>query len=236
MSNLFGCLLLLVVFAGLFVAITSTNKPRRLLALIVAVSGAVIVMGLDIAAWLSRQYDSHAANFSLLLVAVVMWAIILARPMLKSQVGARVIKIRRLTPTGLLMLLIVPVFLFLAWTSAQPNRRRDIDGQPVFDEDYFTVGRASLFVSTVTMAAYFLTFALEPTEFRTQGITYNGLPRRWGEFGSYQWETNSNTSFIDLVLNPQKRTRWPRSLRISIALDYRAEIDDLLSNHLQPAA
>ena len=236
MSNLLGFLLLLVVFAGLFVAITSTNKPRRLLALVVAVSSAVVVMWMDIGALLSRQYDFRAPNFSLLLVAVVMWANILARPALKRQVGVTVIKIRRLTPTGFMTLLAVPVFLFLAWTSAQPNRRSAIDGQPIFDDSYFTLGRASLFVSTVTMAAYFLTFAMEATEFRTQGLTQNGVSRRWSEFNSYRWETNTNTSFIDLVLNPQKRTLWTHSLRISVALDYRAEIEDLLRNHLQPAA
>lgn len=236
MSNLFGFLLLLAVFAGSFVAIISTNKPRRLLALIVAVSSAVVVMWMEIAALLSRQYDSRAPNFGLLLVAVGMWAIILARPVRKRQVGAKVIRIRRLTPTGFMTLLAVPVFLFLAWTSAQPNRRSDIDGQPIFDENYFTWGRASLFVSTVTMAAYFLTFALETTEFRTQGITQNGATRHWREFHSYRWETNTNTSLIDLVLNPQKRTLWTHSLRVSVALDYRAEIEDLLRNHLQPAA
>ena len=236
MSNLLGFLLLLVVFAGAFIAIISTDKPRRLLALIVAVSSGVVVMVIDIVALLAKQYDSRAPNFSLLLVAVSMWAIILARPALKRQIGVNVIKIRRLTPTGFMTLLVVPVFLFLAWTSAQPHRRSDIDGQPIFDGNYFTWGRASLFVSTVTMAAYFLTFAMETTEFLTQGITQNGGSRRWSEFNSYRWETNTNTSFIDLVLNPQKRTLWTHSIRISVELDYRAEIEDLLRNHLQPAA
>jgi hypothetical protein len=203
-----------------------------------------MLLGLDVVVWLiatkwysdfldSPAYDYHSPNFVLLLLIAYLLALLLARPLIKLRAGKLILRLRRSDSTAVLSLLFVPVFLCGAIFTLFPNERREIDGSPVFDAQYFN-SHGVLFLSMLVMVLYFLFTGLQRTEFRQRGIIQNGALWSWQRFELYEWhEISDNTSDIDLIFKLRRKSIFEKQLKLAIPYAHRQTIEELLAQ-VQP--
>jgi hypothetical protein len=227
MFNIIFPLLLVVIFGVMLVMISTLNKTRRIILLILYSVLSIAYLALYVTYVRAPEYDS-ALNYGVLFIGIIYAAQLVARVILKRRAGPLVLRLRQLTPTTIIGVIAVPVFLLMTLFILRPSTRSEATGMPIFDDDYIK-SRLGLLLFLVPASLYYWQMARQRTEFHERGILQDGALWAWTDFESYSWNA-STASDIELMLKP-KATVWrSQPTKYAVPAQNKQVIDDLLKS------
>jgi hypothetical protein len=165
----------------------------------------------------------------LLLAIAFFSAPVFAHLLTKLRAGKLILRLRRSNPMDMIGLIFAPIFFCGAIFALRPTLYRESDRSPIFDAQYFN-SHGVLFLFMLVSGLYFLSTALQRSEFRQRGLVQNNALWSWQRFESHQWqEISNNTSDIELTLKLKRKAMFLKQIKLIVPCANLQTVEELLA-------